>query len=159
MSANIEASDGYRRVRRPRDKEDLVADLRDEHRGAFREIRDVLLFAGALGFERKRFEEFTESADTIRWETWTNRAFTEEMVRLIAVAHTDDKDIAAADRQGEQIAIFEAYANGGLAVLDEAMRAAPTMTPLEVVLDLIARTKHESTGVEAIIDLAGGADL
>lgn len=112
-----------------------------------------------MGFERKRYEEFTDSAEPIRWETWTNRTFTEEMVRLIAVAHTDDKEIAAADRQGEQIAIFEAYANGGLAVLDEALRAAPTMTPLEVVLDLIARTKSESTGVDAIIDLAGGAEI
>ena len=159
MSSNVEASDGYRRVRRPKDKEELIAELRDETRGAFREIRDVILFAGALGFERKRYEEFTESADPIRWETWTNRTFTEEMVRLIAVAHADDKEIAAADRQAEQIAIFEAYANGGLAVLSEAMRAAPTMTPLEVVLDLIARTKSESSGVDAIIDLAGGAEL
>lgn len=159
MSPNVEASDGYRRVRRPKDREDLIAELRDETRGAFREIRDVILFAGALGFERKRYEEFADSAEPIRWETWTNRTFTEEMVRLIAVAHTDDKEIAAADRQGEQIAIFEAYANGGLAVLDEALRAAPTMTPLEVVLDLIARTKSESTGVDAIIDLAGGAEI
>lgn len=159
MSANPETGDGYRRVRRPKDKDELIAELRDENRGAFREIRDVILFAGALGFERKRYEEFTESAEPIRWETWTNRAYTEEMVRLIAVAHTDDKDIAAADRQAEQIAIFEAYANGGLAVLGEALRAAPTMTPLEVVLDLIAQTKSGSTGVDAIIDLAGGAEL
>lgn len=152
-------SDGYRRVRRPKDKDDLIADLRDEKRGAFREIRDIILFAGALGFERKRYEEFTDSADPIRWETWTNRTYTEELVRLIAVAHTDDKEIASSDRQGEQIAIFEAYANGGLTVLDEALRAAPTLTPLEVVLDLIARTKSESRGVDAIIDLAGGVEL
>lgn len=160
MSTNVEASDGYRRVRRPKAKEELIAELRDEQRGAFREIRDVMLFAGALGFDRKRYEPFTENAvGDIRWETWTNRTFTEEMVRLIAVAHTDDKEIAAADRQGEQIAIFEAYANGGLMVLDDALRASPTMTALEVVLDLIGRTKSESTGVDAIIDLAGGAEL
>lgn len=159
MSTVAEASDGYRRVRRPKDKDDLIAELRDEKRGAFREIRDVILFAGVLGFDRKRHEEFTDSSEPIRWETWTNRTFTEEIVRLIAVAHTDDKEIAAADRQGEQIAIFEAYANGGLGVLRDAMRAAPTMTPLEVVLDLISRTKSGATGVDAIIDLAGGAEL
>lgn len=159
MNAQVETSEGYRRVRRPKDKEELIAELRDETRGAFREIRDVILFAGALGFEHQRYEEFSDSAEPIRWETWTNRTFTEEMVRLIAVAHTDDKEIAAADRQAEQIAIFEAYANGGLSVLAEAMHAAPTMTPLEVVLDLIVRTKSESTGVDAIIDLAGGVEL
>lgn len=159
MSPDVETSEGYRRVRRPRDKEDLIAQLRDEKDGAFREIRDVILFAGALGFERKRYEEFSEAAEPIRWETWTNRTYTEEMVRLIAVAHADDKEIAAAERQAEQIAIFEAYANGGLSVLAEALRAAPTMTPLEVVLDLVARTKSESTGIDAIIDLAGGVEL
>jgi len=159
MSTQLEESGNYRRVRRPKDKEQLIAELRDEKDGAFREIRDVILFAGALGFERDRYEEFTDLGETIRWETWTNRPFTEELVRLIAVARTDDKEMAAADRQGEQIAIFEAYANGGLSVLNEAMRAAPTMSPLDVVLDLIARSKSGSTGVEAIIDLATGADL
>jgi dnd system-associated protein 4 len=159
MSANVEGSEGYRRIRRPKDKDDLITELRDDKRGAFREIRDVILFAGAVGFERKRYEEFTDTAEPIRWETWTNRTYTEEMVRLIAVAHTDDKEIAAADRQAEQIAIFEAYANGGLSVISDALRAAPTMTPLEVVLDMIGRTKSASTGVDAIIDLAGGAEL
>lgn len=159
MSTNVEYADSYRRVRRPKDKEELIAELRDEKRGAFREIRDVILFAGALGFERSRYEEFTDSAETIRWETWTNRTFTEEMVRLIAVAHADDKEIAAADRQGEQIAIFEGYANGGLSVLRDALQAAPTMSPLEVVLDLIGRAKSASSGVDAIIDLAGGIEL
>lgn len=134
-------------------------DLRDEQRGAFREIRDVILFAGALGFQRDRYEEFTDSAEPIRWDTWTNRTYTEELVRLIAVAHAEDKEIAAPDRQGEQIAIFEAYANGGLSVLEEAIRDTPTQTPLEVVLDLISQTKNESRGVEAIIDLAGGIEL
>lgn len=159
MSTTAEVSDGYRRVRRPKAREELIADLRDEKRGAFREIRDVILFAGALGFARGRFEEFTDSAEPIRWDTWTNRTYTEELVRLIAVAHADDKGIAAADRQGEQIAIFEGYANGGLSVLAEAIRDAPTLTPLEVVLDLVALTKTESQGVDAIIDLAGGIEL
>lgn len=145
---------GYRRVRRPKDKEELVERLRDDKRGAFREIRDVLVLAAALGFEKDRFVPFEVAAEQIRWETFTNRYFSEELVKMVAVAHSEDKEIASADRQPEQLEIFEGYINGGLEVLNEELSARSTEDPLDVLVDLIAAGGEHRRGVDVLIDLA-----
>lgn len=153
MSA--ESGTTYRRVRRPRDKEHLLEQLRDDRRGAFRDIRDVVVFAAALGFERKRFSPFQSGGEAIRWETFINRPFSEDLVRMIAVAHSEDKEIAADARQGEQLEIFEGYVNGGLEVLDEVLSEATTSDPLDAVLDFLQSELGESQGADVLIELAG----
>lgn len=151
---------GTRRVRRPADKDDLIESLRAKSGGAFSEIRDVLLFASAVGFAEKRFAPFDKGAgEAIRWETFVNRWFAEDFVRLVAVAHADDKEIASADRVNEQIAIFEGYANGGLAVLQEHLDRLQLEEPLEAVLEVLGTAQGQAKGVDILIGMAEDPDL
>lgn len=150
---------GLRRVKRPKDKEDVIDRLRAKSGGAFAEIRDVLLFAAAVGFSEGRFEPFEASAETIRWDTFINRWFAEDLVRLIAVAHSDDKEIASSARIGDQLEIFEGYANGGLGFLAERLDRVKLDDPLDAILELLDRRAGEARGVDALINLAGTPDF
>ena len=107
------------RVRRPHDYEALLNELRDE--GTFPTFRDALLFAAAIGCRFERRVPFTTAAgDPIRYETLTTPTFAEAFINMIAaVSAEDDPEIMDTSRLEERIALFEAYANGGLEYIQE----------------------------------------
>lgn len=156
----IEPTDGtLRRVRRPKDKEDLIERLRVKSGGAFADIRDVILFAATVGFSERRFEPFDATSEPIRWDTFINRWFSEDLVRLIAVAHSDEKEVAASDRIMDQLAIFEGYANGGLSVLAERMARTSDAETLEAIIGMFDVAAGERKGVDALITLVETPDF
>ncbi len=125
------------RVRRPKDKEEVIQRLVDPNRGCFSEIRDVLTFAATLGYAHGRREPLAAVKEPIRWEVAKHRRGTEHLVGMLAVAsNPDDKDIAAGSRLNEQIAVYEEYANGGLAILQTALDQSP-LPPREIVRQLV----------------------
>jgi len=106
------------RVRRPERHEVLIKDLMSEAR--FPAMRDVLLFAAALGYSVNRRASFDKSGEPIRYEILVNEAQADAFVSMLAaVTVQDDPEILDATRLGERIAIFEEYANGGLEYLQE----------------------------------------
>ncbi len=150
-----------RRVRRPKDKDELVERLRSRDGGAFAEIRDVLLFAAVVGFQEQRYEPLGDDneGESIRWETFINRWFAEDLIGMIAVAHSEDKEIASRDRIGDQLRIFEAYANGGLMVLEEKLERLKLDEPIEGVLEVLQSDRGAATGVDVLIKLAEEPDF
>lgn len=155
-----ESSDGtLRRVRRPKDREDLIEQLRAKSGGAFADIRDVILFAAAVGFAEGRFAPFVATSEPIRWDTFINRWFSEDLVRLIAVAHSDEKEIAAPDRIMDQLEIFEGYANGGLSVLEDRLARTPDADALGAILGMFDVVVGQSRGVDALITLIETPDF
>jgi dnd system-associated protein 4 len=125
-----------RRVRRPRDKEEVIQRLLATQEGPFGEIRDVLTFAAALGYKHNRKVPLTATGEAIRWETAKNRRGTEPLVGMLALASSEDGEVVADDRFDEQIRFFEEYANGGLEILGEILNRSPRLAR-EVVLELV----------------------
>ena len=106
------------RIRRPERHELLIQTLLSEAR--FPAIRDVLLFAAALGYSTNRRVPFEKSGEPIRYETLINEAQAEAFVSMLAaVTVQEDPEILDVTRLAERIAIFEEYVNGGLEFLQE----------------------------------------
>lgn len=111
------SSNADRRVRRPSDKQEVMDELTSED-GPFVALRDVLVFAAALGYSRGRRVPFTSSGEPIKWDTMCNRRGTEDLVNMLCVADaSEDPQILEDDRFEERILLLEEYANGGLEIL------------------------------------------
>lgn len=149
---------GPRRVKRPKDKEELIQRLVGGPDGPFSEIRDALTFAAALGFKEGRRKPFTGSGGEIRWETFKNRRGTEQLVGMLAVAEKD-RDVVADNRFADQIEVFEEYANGGLEVLEETLGRSPHRRPRDVVLELVQNELIAAGDAEDPLDLGGDLEL
>ena len=134
------------RVRRPERHEVLIQTLLTEAR--FPAMRDVLLFAAALGYSANRRVPFDKPGEPIRYEILTNEAQADAFVSMLAaVTMPDDPEILDATRLGERIAIFEEYANGGLEFLQEQINTQ--RKPYDVIV--------KSLTVDALTD-AGGVE-
>ena len=132
------------RVRRPERHELLIQSLLSEAR--FPAMRDVLLFAAALGYSANRRAPFEKSGEPIRYEILVNEAQADPFVcMLAAVTKPEDPEILDADRLGERIAIFEEYANGGLEFLQEQINTQ--RKPYDVIV--------KSLTVDALTDAGG----
>lgn len=132
------------RVRRPQRHEVLIKELLEEAR--FPAMRDVLLFAAALGYSANRRVSFEKSGEPIRYEILVNEAQADAFVSMLAaVTMRDDPEILDAARLGERIAIFEEYANGGLELLQEKINIE--RKPYDVIV--------KSLTVEALTDAGG----
>jgi dnd system-associated protein 4 len=109
-----------RRVRRPKDKEQLFQNLVQDE-GIFDIYAHLLTFAAALGFSRNRREPFEHSGEPIAWEVFLNAGH-ESFVNAIAAVRTGDLEILSYDRLADRLAVFEEYANGGLIELEKELR-------------------------------------
>lgn len=138
-----------RRVRRPKDKEDLFKNLIDE--GVFATFREVLVFAAALGVAAGRRVAFDQSLEPIPWEVFANSSSEALMDMIAAAASEDDADILADDRADDRLTIFEENANGGLEVIRERLANDPRPA-LDVVLEIVL--EHEGEQQRAEFDIA-----
>lgn len=135
-----------RRVPRPGDKEEVIQRLLVTKDGPFTEIRDVLTFAAALGYQEGRRIPLTSRGEAIRWDTFKNRRGTEQLVGLIAVGGSEDREIVADSRFDEQIEAFAEYANGGLEVIRERLNQSHRLAReviLEMVQDSLTEERHD----------------
>lgn len=110
-----------RRVRRPKDKDSLFTQLVQEE-SVFETYADLITFAATLGFLRDKKEPFELSGEPISWEVFSNAGY-EAVVNAIAATSSGDLEILTGDRLPERLAVFEEFANGGLAELQKEMRA------------------------------------
>lgn len=135
-----------RRVRRPSDKHDVLDELSQD--GPFETRRDVLVFAAALGFSRRRRVPFDSSDEPIRWDTMSNRLGTEVLVNMLSAATAaEDPQVLEDDRFVERILIFEEYANGGLEILKHELDRS-VVDPSDLVLKLV----RDSLGSKSVLD-------
>src|SRR5688572_16585023 len=76
------------RVRRPKDKSELMDDLTKKN--VFASYRDLLGFAAALGSSLDERESFEQSAEPVAWEVFTNHPGNEALVDMLTAISTDD---------------------------------------------------------------------
>lgn len=132
------------RVRRPKDKDELLDQLVDGDGNAFQARYEALTFCAALGYARGKRLPFEESGERIRWEQF-QAVGAGGLTSMLAVATSEDREVLAPERLEERIAVFEEYANGGLEVLQSELDKRPKMTPREVVLQLVLDEQGEVT--------------
>lgn len=116
---------GAKRIRRASDKEDVVKLLTAESSGLFREIWRAMLFSAVLGFRSKRREQLgsVEPGKGIDQNSFGNNPVWPGILYLIGLTDSDSTNVlrSSEEAENERIAIFEEYANGGLAILKQAL--------------------------------------
>lgn len=146
------------RVRRPQQYEVLLRELRED--GVFTTMRDILLFAAAVGFVQQRRVPFDTSAEPIRYETLTDPSYAETLVNMVAAVELrDDAEILDKPRLNERIGVFEEYANGGLEFIQEQMNVrhqSAQMVIESLVTDALAGADvAEPVSVEDLLESTG----
>lgn len=135
------------RVRRPEQHEELIRLLMAEAR--FPTLRDVLIFAAALGFSVDRRVSFDKSGEPIDYNVLTRNAGSQAFISMLAaVARKDDPEILDLERLADRVHIFEDYANGGLEYLQEQINSQHKT--LEVLVrDLVTDGLTDASAVQA----------
>ncbi|MBU3063560.1 hypothetical protein KO481_18745 [Nocardia sp. NEAU-G5] len=146
------------RVRRPRQHEQLFAELQED--ASFPTIRDIMILAAAIGFHVGRRVSFTFSGEHVRYEALTARAYSETLINMIAASvSSEDPEIMDDARLGERIELFEEYVNGGLEYIREQMNTQ-NKPVANIIVDLVTEAFTESgeSGRATVEELLGGVD-
>lgn len=138
-----------RRIRIAADRTEILRRLKVEEKnvGVFRDYTDALAFAAAYGAARNRREPLGEVAATpapIRYSVFKNDGY-DALFYLLAVHATGSAEALASgdETEDKRALIFEEYANGGLVLLDAALRGLPE--PLDGMALLLSKELHAST--------------
>jgi len=145
-----------RRIRVPKDKEDLVTRLTksdDYPNGPFEQRSDVLTFAAAYGHRHDLYKPFSDTSTQISIRPGVFERRGQDFVfYLLALAKTRDPRVLsdtdeAIDRRA---IIFEAYANGGLEALRPELHGLDD--PLGRLILLVGEQRSPETERPAGID-------
>ena len=110
-----------RRVRRPKDKDELFTSLcSKENELNFERLSDVFTLAAVIGFKYEKFVPFDKSAEPMHWDTF--REHSQVALRMIAFTHTNDPEvILPGNKSGEKkmFEVVEGFASGGCEILQK----------------------------------------
>jgi dnd system-associated protein 4 len=138
-----------RRVRLPKDKEQLIAKLtggEGSTAAVFETRADLLTFAAVVGFNKGSQIPFEPSSlDPIRQEVFA-RSGHDTIINLLALATTRDPKCLAHNEAAEELRIttFEQYANGGLEFLRYELQGVDD--PFDHLLLLIDHQRKSDQG-------------
>ncbi|MEL6927218.1 MAG: DNA phosphorothioation-associated protein 4 [Cyanobacteria bacterium J06600_6] len=143
------------RIKVAKDKAELVQKLLEQKSstGMFSTYADVVAFAASLGIKRDRRSPFTEVSQNepapISLEVFISRGY-ERLIQLIAVVTTEDIKVLSMDdaAETERVKIFEEYANGGLAYLQQELRGAVDYTDRLILILNAERFSKETSDEE-----------
>ncbi|MHA1435661.1 MAG: DNA phosphorothioation-associated protein 4 [Candidatus Heimdallarchaeota archaeon] len=131
-----------RRVRRPKDKTDLLNQLTsDDQGGPFETYKDVLIFAATLGYYHERHVEFEQTDEPIAWDIFKSND--RALINMIALSDKQNLTILSEAQSEDKIKCFEEYANGGLEIIQREI-VSGTVPPLESFIDLFLKVKKPS---------------
>ncbi|MCY4306507.1 MAG: DNA phosphorothioation-associated protein 4 [Aestuariivita sp.] len=133
-----------RNINRSRIYEDSVVQklavnkLYDSERSLFPTIRELLCFAALLGYseDRRIPLDRSEGVEDVSYQQF-ERGDAEDLIYLLALAVTKDPEIVKEGREAECAEIFEEYANGGLGVIDNALKAGGGEYPDRDILEML----------------------
>lgn len=129
-----------RRIRRAKDKEDIFQELGGPSSRLFESMKEVFLFAAALGYSRGRREPLRGGIETFGPGVFSNDDM--RILHLLGVAHSGSIDILRPDHEEELLSVAEEYANAGILVLKSAVLDAPG-DPLDNLIGLIVREARQ----------------
>ncbi|MBM0740247.1 DNA phosphorothioation-associated protein 4 [Phormidium sp. CLA17] len=143
------------RIKVAKDKAKLVKALRagEGSTGLFHTYVDVMVFAAALGAKRGKYIPVSEASkkdpDPIPQEHFVSKGH-DQTINLLAVNHTKEPKILSSDEELERkrIEIFESYANGGLEIIQEALRGSVDYTKQLLLLLLTLKSYDLSNDLD-----------
>lgn len=118
-------------------------------RTLFPTIRELLCFAALLGYSEERFIPLDPDAgvEDVSYQQF-ERGDAEDLIYLIALAHTKDPEILKDGEEGRCAEIFEQYANGGLHIIREALLRTGGEYPDRDLLELLRENGYLNTDDE-----------
>lgn len=136
------------RVQISEDKAELVKALRaaDDSTGPFQTYADVLTFAAALGFKRKRrspLGKFSrKDPDAVLQEQFKNGS----IIHLIAIIETQDPKILTNTDECDlaRVQIFQEYVNGGLEILQSELNGVVDYSEQILLMLNLAKEQPEA---------------
>ena len=142
------------RVRRPKDYEELMKRICiNKDTKIFDTLKDCMIFCAALGAKNENYTEFSESAEPIMLHIF-NGEYDRAFFNALAINHTKDAKIISPQREAERIQIFEAYACGGLSILNAELSNLDIDTEKQMVT-FIAKSMHGKDLIDDITSLSG----
>lgn len=136
-------------INRSRTHEDLVQRLSMQNipgsdRKLFPTIRELMCFAALLGFseQRKVPLDRTQGVEDISYQQFEREAAAEDLLWTIAVAETKDTEILREGEESRCAAIFEEYANGGLAIIKDYFLRNGGEYPDKALMALLTEKKY-----------------
>jgi dnd system-associated protein 4 len=145
-----------RRIQRSQDKEELVKQLTTGENAAFTEIWRLMLFSAMLGYKLGRREPLgqKDSGKAVMESYFANSPVWPGVLYLLGLVQTQSTEvmIATEDAENQLLTIFEEYANGGLAYLNEQFRGrTPTLLSiLDIVNGVLASSGVRSPNLAEI---------
>ncbi|UIE36207.1 DNA phosphorothioation-associated protein 4 [Leptodesmis sichuanensis] len=147
------------RIKVAKDKAKLVKALRtgEGSTGLFQTYVDVMAFAATLGAKRGKYIPVSEASkkdpDPIPQEHFISRGH-DQTINLLAITHTKDPKILSNNEelQRKRIEIFESYANGGLEIMQEALRGSSDYT--KQIQLLLTAEKNRLNASDELLDLS-----
>jgi len=138
------------RIRIDADVSEILIALTDSDNGhsVFQYLYQALILAACLGRLEKQFAPITKVAD--RPDPIKINLFDDNIINILALAHTDDPSILAPDRLSDRNEIFEGYATGGLGYLRGM--AGEDNDYLGIITRLISDRNPSATGTEDLTD-------
>ncbi|MFQ4134714.1 DNA phosphorothioation-associated protein 4 [Nodosilinea sp. PGN35] len=141
------------RVHFSEDKAELVRNLRssDGAIGPFRTYAEIVTFAAALGFHNSRRVPLGNYSRKDPDAVLQEQIRGVELIKLIALAHTQDPEILCDDEVHDyiRVEIFEQYVNGGLEILaSELSGSVDYSDQVLLMLKLKKQTQQSSTNFD-----------
>lgn len=147
-----------RRIRVCENKSALLQRLKASggETGPFVDHTHTLAFAASLGASkgaRDALGDVAKSPAPIRYSVFFGDGY-DTLFHLLAVHAEGNPDVLAANDEMEnrRATIFEEYANGGLRLLEEALRGLPSIDGLQLVLAKELAPESAGGGVSSVID-------
>lgn len=135
------------RVRRPKQYDSLLNNLKDKDEGVFSTLKSALVFAAAIGFKQKTKLEFLETSEPIIFNLF-NDFKDRPFIYAMALTEFDDVSYLREDKFLETIRLFEEYAAGGLQYLDGVLDKSNLKESIEVLL----ADNSDDNIVDSIVD-------
>lgn len=148
----------YRRIRRPKDQEELYSKLTDQGEfGIFSTYKDIFMAAGVLGFMEKKRREFSTTLEGINWNIF-NLETDETVINAVAISESGDPKLVNTDEDSFDIKlkIFEEYAAGGVEILYKRVMEDPKKALnlyIELIMSMEAETSAKERNLRDIADL------
>ena len=147
---------GTKRIHRSKDKEQIISALMADQVGVFKEIWRLLLFAAQLGYHAKRRETLAnvDTGKGIDQTTFGNCPSWPGVTFLMGLVENDSSDVlkGTAEAEDERLGIFQEYANGGLALIEEQFDGR--VIDLDGLLDLLNRYTNDVKSHEPDLNLS-----
>ena|SRR5690625_1591307 len=138
MATNFEKEIDWRNlnVRRDREFEPLVEQLVHRHPAIFSHIKDLMIFAAMVGFNKEHREPITKDTIPITLHTYSTDQ-QDGIIYMIALIHSKDGNCLRDEKLQESIKIFEEYCRAGLLTIQSWLNQRASEEPVVVLLDKI----------------------